>query len=290
MAALRGRGGRIRSGSGQTLIPVARIWPWRVPRCGYPPEVRLAPYRPAIVPAREAPLMPNRLATQSSPYLLQHADNPVDWYPWADEAFERARTRGQADLPERRLLGVSLVPRDGARELRGRGHGGADERALREHQGRPRGAPRRRRHLHGGRAGAHGPGRLADERVPHARRGAVLRRHLLPTHEPLRHAVVHRRPEPDRHAVGQPPRRTRRSRRRACGPRSRRRRRPEPARHPAHSSPRRSPRQRLRSPATSTPPTAAGARPPSSRSPRSSTSCCAATSPLARRTCSRWRR
>ena len=36
--------------------------------------------------------MPNRLATQSSPYLLQHAENPVDWYPWSEEAFERARS------------------------------------------------------------------------------------------------------------------------------------------------------------------------------------------------------
>jgi uncharacterized protein YyaL (SSP411 family) len=33
----------------------------------------------------------NRLAQETSPYLLQHADNPVDWYPWGDEAFERAR-------------------------------------------------------------------------------------------------------------------------------------------------------------------------------------------------------
>jgi uncharacterized protein YyaL (SSP411 family) len=36
--------------------------------------------------------MPNRLARESSPYLLQHADNPVDWYPWGEEAFARART------------------------------------------------------------------------------------------------------------------------------------------------------------------------------------------------------
>ena len=35
--------------------------------------------------------MPNRLAGESSPYLLQHADNPVDWYPWGPEALERAR-------------------------------------------------------------------------------------------------------------------------------------------------------------------------------------------------------
>jgi hypothetical protein len=40
--------------------------------------------------------MPNRLATATSPYLLQHADNPVDWWPWSDEAFAEARRR---DVP-----------------------------------------------------------------------------------------------------------------------------------------------------------------------------------------------
>src|SRR5574340_1171394 len=35
--------------------------------------------------------MSNRLATEPSPYLLQHADNPVDWYPWGAEALEKAR-------------------------------------------------------------------------------------------------------------------------------------------------------------------------------------------------------
>ena len=35
--------------------------------------------------------MPNRLARESSPYLLQHADNPVDWYPWGKEALDKAR-------------------------------------------------------------------------------------------------------------------------------------------------------------------------------------------------------
>ena len=33
---------------------------------------------------------PNRLAKEKSPYLLQHADNPIDWYPWSAEAFARA--------------------------------------------------------------------------------------------------------------------------------------------------------------------------------------------------------
>lgn len=35
--------------------------------------------------------MPNRLATESSPYLLQHAGNPVDWYPWGEEALTKAK-------------------------------------------------------------------------------------------------------------------------------------------------------------------------------------------------------
>jgi uncharacterized protein YyaL (SSP411 family) len=35
--------------------------------------------------------MQNRLANEDSPYLQQHKNNPVDWYPWCDEAFERAR-------------------------------------------------------------------------------------------------------------------------------------------------------------------------------------------------------
>src|SRR6266700_3191545 len=33
----------------------------------------------------------NRLSNETSPYLLQHAGNPVDWYPWGDEALTRAR-------------------------------------------------------------------------------------------------------------------------------------------------------------------------------------------------------
>ncbi len=38
--------------------------------------------------------MPNRLAAATSPYLLQHADNPVDWWEWGDDAFAEARRRG----------------------------------------------------------------------------------------------------------------------------------------------------------------------------------------------------
>ncbi|GHE04287.1 thioredoxin domain-containing protein [Streptomyces alanosinicus] len=40
----------------------------------------------------------NRLADETSPYLLQHADNPVDWWPWSAEAFDEARSTGRPVL------------------------------------------------------------------------------------------------------------------------------------------------------------------------------------------------
>ena len=94
----------------------------------------------------------NRLATETSPYLRQHRDNPVDWY-------RGGRTRSPSRVARRpraalgRLLGVPLVPRDGPRVVRGRRGRGGDERRVRQRQGRPRGATRRRRHLHGRGAG-----------------------------------------------------------------------------------------------------------------------------------------
>ncbi len=42
--------------------------------------------------------MPNRLASETSPYLLQHAANPVDWYPWGEAAFARARAENKPVL------------------------------------------------------------------------------------------------------------------------------------------------------------------------------------------------
>ncbi|MEV5931579.1 thioredoxin domain-containing protein [Streptomyces sp. NPDC052079] len=48
--------------------------------------------------------MPNRLAQATSPYLLQHADNPVDWWPWEQGAFEEARRR---DVPVFLSVGYS---------------------------------------------------------------------------------------------------------------------------------------------------------------------------------------
>ena len=46
----------------------------------------------------------NRLASEPSPYLRQHAENPVDWYPWGDEAFANAR---ETDRPVLLSVGYS---------------------------------------------------------------------------------------------------------------------------------------------------------------------------------------
>ena len=43
----------------------------------------------------------NKLINETSPYLLQHAHNPIDWYPWGAEALEKARN-------ENKLIVVSI--------------------------------------------------------------------------------------------------------------------------------------------------------------------------------------
>jgi uncharacterized protein len=52
----------------------------------------------AVSETREDQRPANRLANETSPYLLQHAHNPVDWYPWGHEALERARTEDRPIL------------------------------------------------------------------------------------------------------------------------------------------------------------------------------------------------
>ena len=134
--------------------------------------------------------MPNRLASETSPYLLQHAENPVDWYPWGDEAFARARAE---DKPV--LVSIGYAACHWCHVMEHESFEDAEvaqvmNDALRVREGRPRGAPGRRRDLHGRRPGHDRPGRLAAERVPHARGRAVLRRHLLPARAAARAAVV----------------------------------------------------------------------------------------------------
>src|ERR1700719_1155525 len=51
--------------------------------------------RPAESAATKMSEHTNRLAQEKSPYLLQHAHNPVDWYPWSDEAFAKAASENK---------------------------------------------------------------------------------------------------------------------------------------------------------------------------------------------------
>ncbi len=52
-------------------------------------------FKQAVIQMSNLHKAPNRLASEKSPYLLQHASNPVDWWPWCDEAFEEARRKGK---------------------------------------------------------------------------------------------------------------------------------------------------------------------------------------------------
>jgi uncharacterized protein YyaL (SSP411 family) len=50
---------------------------------------------PAAMHQEMPPAMSNRLAKETSPYLLQHKDNPVDWYPWGEEALAKAKAENK---------------------------------------------------------------------------------------------------------------------------------------------------------------------------------------------------
>ena len=122
----------------------------------------------------------NRLAQRDEPVPPPARGQPGRLVPVGRGGVREGARRGQADPALDRLLGLPLVPRDGARVVRERRDGERDERALRQHQGRPRGAARRRLDLHGGGRRDHRQRRLAAHRLPQARRRAVLRRHVLP--------------------------------------------------------------------------------------------------------------
>src|SRR5437764_1253225 len=62
--------------------------------------LRLSPLFLLLISAAPTtnPLHTNHLATEKSPYLLQHAHNPVDWYPWTPEAFDKAKKENKPIL------------------------------------------------------------------------------------------------------------------------------------------------------------------------------------------------
>ena len=171
---------------------------------------------------------PNRLLHETSLYLKQHANNPVDWYPWGPEALARSR---ELDRPIFLSIGYSACHWCHVME-----HESFEDeetaRILNEHyvcikvdrEERPdldtiyMNAP----------PTAHARGRrLAAVRLPHAGPDAVLRRDLLSARRALRPAPPQLQAPPERHPQGV-----------AQSPRSHPRRRPErgqlPPRHESH--------------------------------------------------------
>ena len=132
--------------------------------------------------------MPNRLAREASPYLQQHAQNPVDWYPWGAEALERAK---REDKPILLSIGYSACHWCHVMERETFEDEATAELmndVVRQHQGRPRRAARPRSDLPARRAADGAQRRLAAHGLPHAGPEAVLRRHVLSAGRPLRHA------------------------------------------------------------------------------------------------------
>ena len=137
--------------------------------------------------------MANRLAHETSPYLLQHAENPVDWYPWGEEAFERARAEDRAVLVsigysachwchvmerecfEDERIAQLMNERFVCIKVDREEHPDVDAIYMDAVQAMT------------------GAGRLAAERLPHPRRRAVLGRHLLPARAAPGHARAGRR-------------------------------------------------------------------------------------------------
>ena len=124
----------------------------------------------------------NRLALRNQSVPASRT-RTIRWtgIPGASRGARARAARAQADPAVDRLCGLPLVPRHGARVLRGPRHRGAHERAVRQHQGRSRGASRPGSAVPARAADAHrSRRRLAADDVSDARRAAaVLRWHLL---------------------------------------------------------------------------------------------------------------
>ena len=134
--------------------------------------------------------MTNRLINETSPYLLQHAHNPVDWFPWGEEAFAKAKAEDKPVLVsigyaachwchvmeresfEDEDIAAAMNERFVAIKVDREERPDVDAIYMRALQNAAR------------------PGRVAAQRVPAARRQALLRRHVFPQRKPARHAVV----------------------------------------------------------------------------------------------------
>ena len=150
---------------------------------------------------RRHPHVQNRLARETSPYLLQHQHNPVDWWAWGPEALAEAKRTNKPILLSVGYAACHWCHVMAHESFEDDATARGDERAVRQHQGRPRGAARHRSDLHGGAASSRRAGRLAADHVPHARRRADLGRHLFSQDVALRQTGLRRRAARGRAAV-----------------------------------------------------------------------------------------
>ena len=154
--------------------------------------------QPATLP-KETVMAPsaNLLRDESSPYLLQHANNPVHWRPWGAAALAEARANNRPIL-----LSIGYAACHWCHVMAHESFEDPETAALMNSlfvsdQGRPRGTARHRPPLHVGPACPRRTGRLAAHHVPHPRRRAVLGWHLFPAGaalgSPLLSPGAHRR-------------------------------------------------------------------------------------------------
>ena len=134
--------------------------------------------------------MTNRLAVATSPYLLQHADNPVDWWEWSDEAFAEARRR---DVPV--LVSVGYAACHWCHVMAHESFEDDETAAFLNQHFVAVKVDREERPdvdaVYMEATQAHDrPRRLADDGLHHADRRAVLLRHVLPADPAARDAVV----------------------------------------------------------------------------------------------------
>ena len=86
--------------------------------------------------------MPNALAAATSPYLLQHQDNPVDWREWNEATLALARAQNRPILLSVGYAACHWCHVMAHESFENAATAAADEPAVRQHQGRPRGAAR----------------------------------------------------------------------------------------------------------------------------------------------------
>ncbi len=132
----------------------------------------------------------NRLAQETSPYLLQHQHNPVDWWAWGPQALAQAKNANKPILLSVGYAACHWCHVMAHESFEDDATARRDERAVRQHQGRSRGAAGHRPNLHGGAASSGRARRLAADDVSHARGRAVLGRHVFPEDRALRQAGV----------------------------------------------------------------------------------------------------